>query len=75
MSKKEFARPATGRVMVKPARPRRCFGRHIPGSAPEGRPGMTFGSVDQAIEFGGVLAGDLVHDLGREAGELLLDVF
>ena len=32
-------------------------------------------SVDQAVEFGGVFAGDLVHDFGREAGELLLDVF
>ena len=31
--------------------------------------------VDQPVEFAGVLAGDLVHDIGREAGELLLDVF
>jgi len=31
--------------------------------------------IDEAVEFGGVLAGDLVRDLGREAGELLLDVF
>jgi len=32
-------------------------------------------SVDQPVEFGGVLAGDFVHDFGGEAGELLLDVF
>jgi hypothetical protein len=30
--------------------------------------------IDQPVEFAGVLAGDLVHDLGREAGELLPDV-
>ena len=36
---------------------------------------LVWPSVDQVVEFGGVLAGDLVHDLGREAGELLLDVF
>ena len=29
-------------------------------------------SVDQPVELSGVLAGDLVDDLGREAGELLL---
>src|SRR4051794_13737187 len=36
---------------------------------------MRYASVDQPVEFAGVLARDLVHDLGREAGELLLDVF
>jgi hypothetical protein len=33
------------------------------------------GSPLQPVELAGVLAGDLVHDFGRKAGELLLDVF
>src|SRR5262249_38078212 len=32
-------------------------------------------SVDQAVEFAGVLAGDLVHNIRCKAGELLLDIF
>src|SRR5438067_12347282 len=35
----------------------------------------TNASVDQAVKFGGVLASDLVHDIGRQAFELLHDVF
>src|SRR6266566_2554079 len=31
--------------------------------------------VHQPVELGGVLAGDLVHDVGRQTGELLVDVF
>src|SRR5438067_13527274 len=33
------------------------------------------GLVHQAVEFGGVLAGDLVDHIRRQAGELLVDVF
>ena len=32
------------------------------------------GCLHQAVEFPGVLAGDLVHDVGRQVAELLLDV-
>src|SRR5215472_13678345 len=37
--------------------------------------GQRASSVDQAVELAGVLAGDLVHNFGRQPGELLLDVF
>jgi hypothetical protein len=41
---------------------------------PEAPPVLRF-LVDEPVELGGVLAGDLVHDFRGEAGELLLDVF
>src|ERR1700730_3375956 len=43
--------------------------------SPDGRRRSLWLSVDQPVKLAGVLAGDLVHDFGREAGELLLDVF
>src|ERR1700730_13888231 len=43
--------------------------------SPDGRRRSLRLSVDQPVEFARVLAGDFVHDFGREAGELLLDVF
>src|SRR4051794_11590406 len=44
-----------------------------PGLPPELR-SLAASSVHQPVELRGVLAGDLVHGLGREAGELLLDI-
>ena len=31
--------------------------------------------IDQALEFGSVFVGDLVHEFGGKAGELRLDIF
>jgi hypothetical protein len=47
----------------------------IHAAAALGRRRMLGLLVDQTVKFGGVLACDLVHDFGREAGEPLLDVF
>ena len=54
-------------------------GPEAPSRSPPPQAGEGMGggdaSVNQAVELGGVLAGDLVDDFGRQPGELLLDVF
>src|SRR6478752_6362647 len=42
---------------------------------PPGLRSLAAWSVHQPVELRGVLAGDLVHGLGRQTGELLLDIF
>src|SRR3954453_1697965 len=52
--------------------------RHPTGPHPSGllwTPRTNFALVHQTVEFAGVLAGDLVGDVGRQLAELLGDVF
>jgi len=69
------------RGILRPARFLAVFSLQITAKtaaalgSPDGRRRSLRLLIDQPVEFGGVLAGDFVHDFGREAGELLLDVF
>jgi hypothetical protein len=47
----------------------------VPCATRKRRPGWRWALIDQPVEFRGVLAGDLVYDIGWPADELLLDVF
>ena len=47
---------------------------HLPGVVASPAIELLHRLVHEAVEFGGVLAGDLVHDIGGQARKLLLDI-
>ena len=63
----ELASPSARQYPTVAPSPAPC-----PPASGQGRGGR---SVDQTVEFAGVLAGDLVHHLRGQPGKLLIDVF